>query len=126
MLIMAELLRIRRVLPVSVATTGIAAWDHVVIVADLRGMFGRAVGEALIERPLVEHALRKADTKGIRPSFVVPLPINEALPLLRMCGEDVVERVMTRPPRTMPVLVVDENDNPALAFSDPLGDGAKS
>ncbi len=123
-LIVAELGRIRRLLKVSVEATGIPPEGHVVVAADLRGMFGRQLGEALVEAPLVEHHLRQALQRGIRPSVSSPLPVAEALPLLAMVGDDAVELVMTRPPRTVAVLVVDQWDNPAIVFSEPLdGEG---
>lgn len=115
-LIIGELICIRRTLAVSVQTTGIPPEGHVVIVADLRGLFGRQVGEAVVGEPIVERALRMSLATGRRPSISAPLPIHEAMPILAMVGQDAVERVMTRPPRSISLLVVDEHDNPAVAI----------
>ncbi|MFH0980412.1 MAG: hypothetical protein V2A79_02605 [Planctomycetota bacterium] len=119
-LVLAELIRIKRVLKVSVAATGIPPADHLIIVSDIRGVFGRQLGEAVVGEPLVEHRLRQALQRGIRPSISAPLPVAEATPILAMVGADAIERVMARPPGTIAVLVVDVDDNAALVFSAPL------
>jgi hypothetical protein len=119
-LYLAEQGRFEKILKLSVAISGVPAADHAIFVADLRGAFGKAIGENVVGSVIVEHRLRTALGKGIRPSFSVPLPICEAADIVELFGADVLDRVRARPLGCVAVIIADQYDNPALMFLEPV------
>jgi hypothetical protein len=91
---------------------GLAAIEMSFILTDLGSHFGVAC--------LAEGAGREfvVSDRESEPVILVPLGVNGLLVILAAMLPEAVDPVLTRPPGAVPVLIVDADDEPAVALLD--------
>jgi len=88
-----------------------------IVVIDLRGS-GRVVAvEALGEILVRHHEVEAASTRSI-PSVSFPMDGQGGLQLLELLVPEFIEVAVQRRAGTIPVLLIDDEDEPAITFID--------
>jgi hypothetical protein len=86
------------------------------VVVDLRGEFGRHLGLHQFGRVALDRRIRPALTGSGLPSLSVPMGLDHGFALVELVAPESVPRLLERPPLSVPILAVDADDAPRLAF----------
>jgi hypothetical protein len=85
-------------------------------VVDLEGSLGLFCGCETVGRPLVEIRLAWAARNGVRPSMCFPLDGSGALVVVEQLAPNLVGAVQRRLLGDVAIIIVDQNDEAALAW----------
>lgn len=94
----------------------VSPWEVFLIVVDLRSEFGREVALHFHAHFTIDAKIRAAEIRGEPPGLTVPLVGDGGLEILRTYVPELESQVLTRPPQTVAMLVVDEFDHPIIAI----------
>ncbi len=91
-------------------------------VVDVRGVWGRACGELIVGREIVERSSRSAEIADEVPAMPFPIEGLDALVLIEQLDPELVELVQLRPAGETPILITDARDVPALVWLSEIQD----
>lgn len=91
-------------------------------VVDVRGIWGRACGDLVVGREVVERSIRFAIADDHVPAMPFPIEGADALVLIRQLEPGLVKLVLERPAGETPILVSDADDVPALVWMSEIQD----
>jgi hypothetical protein len=87
-----------------------------VVVADLRGKFGRSLGLHLFDRVALDRRIRRAVADGVLPAFIVPVGLDHGVALVELVAPEWLAWLERRTLSSVPILAIDATDTPLLAF----------
>ena len=110
---------------------GLAPRDiTLVIVVDLRGGTGQLLAEEAFGKVPVKMRVAEALVQNAIPTMTIPLSDEGGIVALRILASEFVGAAMAREPGKIPVLVVDDQDEPGMVLLDAetlvFGTGAHS
>lgn len=91
-------------------------------VVDVRGVWGRACGDLVVGREVVERSVRSAVAGDHVPAMPFPIEGADALVLIDQLDPELVKLVQGRPAGETPILISDEHDIPALVWLSEIQD----
>lgn len=92
-------------------------WSTLVLVADLRGRFGRSLGLHVLDRVTLDCRIRRALAMAETPTMSVPISLANGEALIETIAPELVRQVRERRGGTVPVLLVDHFDVPRIGLA---------
>lgn len=85
-------------------------------VVDVRGVWGRACGDLVLGRDVVERSVRSAVAAGHVPAMPFPIEGADALVLVQLLEPRLIELIQQRPAGETAVVITDHEDHVALVW----------
>lgn len=85
-------------------------------VVDVRGVWGRACGDLVLGRDVVERSVRSAVAAGRTPAMPFPIEGADALVLVQLLEPRLLGLIQERPAGETAVVITDHEDQVALVW----------